>query len=230
MVEAVAKPGEEKILEPTAQQVIKARQDLQAVLKAKAANKPSIYEHIVKVVDRIVQSCPDQAIERFEEISYLIKNSDTLRLEDFVRCSDERGYARHDAQMAEGTRSAIEELRKMFASSGGAQAAAGEEEEGSGGPVIGLVQDLTSLNRHVFNAAGYELGEYGSLILSKSLKQLSTTTEARAVRFWGKISGTDKDYYIAEVFEPKNLPESTLPEGCEPRGTGVNEYSYFVAN
>ena len=159
-------------------------------MKAKAESKPSIYEHIVKVVDRIVQSCPDQAIERFEEISYLIKNSDTLRLEDFVRCSDERGYARHDSQMAEGTNSAIAELRKMFTPAGGAQAAAGDEEEATGGPVIGLVQDLTSLNRRVFNAAGYELGEYGSLILSKSLKELSTSTEARAVRFWGKITGT----------------------------------------
>ena len=41
MVEAVAKPGEDKILEPTANQVIKARQDLQAILKAKAESKPS---------------------------------------------------------------------------------------------------------------------------------------------------------------------------------------------
>lgn len=42
--------------------------------------------------------------------------------------------------------------------------------EGGSGPVIGIVQDLTSLNKHVFNQAGVELGEYGSLILQKSLK------------------------------------------------------------
>ena len=88
MVEAVAKPGADTILEPTSNQVIKARQNLNAVLQAKAGNKASIYDHIVKVVDRIVASCPDQAIERFEEISYLIKNADSLKLEEFVRCDD----------------------------------------------------------------------------------------------------------------------------------------------
>ena len=54
---------------------------------------------------------------------------------------------------------------------------------------------------------------------------------AEALRFAGKIFGTQKDYYICEVFEAKNLPEDTLAErGGESRGTGVNEYSYFVAN
>ena len=38
------------------------------------------------------------------------------------------------------------------------------------------------------------------------------------------------DYYVAEAFEAKNLPEDTRPEGGEPRGSGVNEYAYFVAN
>ena len=85
------------------------------------------------------------------------------------------------------------------------------------------------MNRHVFNQAGVELGEYGALILQKSLKQLAKTTDARSIRLWGKITGTVKDYYVAEVFEPKNLPEDTR-EGGEARGTGVNEYSYFVAN
>jgi hypothetical protein len=32
----------------------------------------------------------------------------------------------------------------------------------------------------------------------KSLKQLAATTGAANVRLWGKIWGTDKDYYIAE--------------------------------
>ena len=55
------------------------------------------------------------------------------------------------------------------------QAPTGDEEaDVAAGPVLGLVQDLTSLNRHVFNEAGIELGEYGALILQKSLKQLAT--------------------------------------------------------
>jgi hypothetical protein len=105
------------------------------------------------------------------------------------------------------------------------------EGEGAGGAsVIGLVQDLSSLNRHVFNQAGVELGEYGSIILQKSLKQLSTATEARSLRFWGKIFGTQADYFIVEAFEPKNLAEDNRLEGSEARGQGVNEYSYYASN
>lgn len=66
----------------------------------------------------------------------------------------------------------------------------------------------------------------------KQLKQLSSTTGASSVKFWGKIFGTQKDYYIVEVNKAQaGLPEPTLPEGCEARGEqGVNMYSYFVSN
>lgn len=66
--------------------------------------------------------------------------------------------------------------------------------------------------------------------MQKSLKQLSIERDARSIRFWGRIQGTQMDYYIAEAFEAKNLPEDTRPEGGEARGSGVNEYAYFVAN
>jgi len=174
MVETVAKmTNGEKFLEPLPSQVIKARQDLTKVLQMKTAGKVSLYDHIVKVVDRIVLSCPDQAIERFEEISYLIKHSDSLKLEEFVKITDERPYARHNGEIAQRTQASIESLRSMFPTSSAASGEVDPEAETKGGGVIGLVQDLTSLNRHVFNQAGVELGEYGSLILQKSLQQLS---------------------------------------------------------
>ena len=141
------------------------------------------------MIDRIVASCPDQAIERFEEISYLIKNSDTLKLEEFVRCDVDRQYAKHSGDLVEfGTSATIEDIRKMFPVTAVSAAVANEEDPGEGGgAAIGLVQDLTSLNRHVFNQAGYELGDYGALILQKSLKQLSIEKDARSIRFWGRI-------------------------------------------
>ena len=124
----------------------------------------------------------------------------------------------------------IDELRKLFVSTTTTATADDDAAEGGNGPAVGLVQDLNSLNRHVFNQAGIELGEYGALILQKSLKQLTQTTDAKSTRFWGKISGTVEDYYIAEAYEPKNLPEDSRPEGGEPRLAGVNEYTYYVAN
>ena len=232
-MEAVAK--KQDFLEPLPSQVLKARQDLRQVLKKKIPTNQdrNIYDHVVEVVDRIVQSCPDRAIERFEEISYLIRNKDTLALEDFVRCNDDRSYARHDPEMAEGTKGGIASLKQLFgggAPEAGAADGGGDDNDGAAGPTLGLVQDLTSLNRHVFNAAGIELGEYGSLILQKALKKLAATSEAKSLRFWGKINGTVRDYYIVEAFEPKSLPEDTRPEGGEARGIGVNEYTYYVSN
>ena len=101
MVEAVAKTADgSTLLEPMASQVIKARQNLNKVLQAKTASKVSLYEHIIKVVDQIVQTCPDRAIERFEEISYLIKNAGIIQLDDFVKCVDQRPYAQHCSDTA----------------------------------------------------------------------------------------------------------------------------------
>ena len=73
-----------------------------------------------------------------------------MALEEFVRCKDERQYAQHSDDMASGTADSIEALRKMLAPASGA-AAGGEEGEVAEKPMLGLVQDLTSLNRHVFN-------------------------------------------------------------------------------
>lgn len=57
------------------------------------------------------------------------------------------------------------------------------------------------------------------------------------MRFWGKIRGTGKDYFIIEgvvdkVEEVEGGDEggSSQVEGVESRGTGVNKYAYWVTN
>ena len=64
------------------------------------------------------------------------------------------------------------------------------------------------------------------------LKKLAKETSV--CRFFGKIQGTDKDYYIAET----KLNEGGAEEGeeverdpdFEPNGTGVNAFTYFVTH
>lgn len=66
---------------------------------------------------------------------------------------------------------------------------------------VGNVPDLLSETR-VYQWAGIGFGENESLLLMKSLKQLVASIGATNVRLWGKIQGTNKDYYIAEgVYE-----------------------------
>lgn len=54
------------------------------------------------------------------------------------------------------------------------------------------------------------------------------------MRLWGKIRGTEKDYYIAEgkveAGEGGGDEGGNLAEDAEARGTGVNVYCYWVTN
>lgn len=52
--------------------------------------------------------------------------------------------------------------------------------------------------------------------------------QATKLRFWGKILGTKKDYYIVEgVYEnPEDPPE--MAAHIENRGTGINKLTYWV--
>ena len=65
----------------------------------------------------------------------------------------------------------------------------------------------------------------------KSLKNLVKATGATNVRFWGKVLGTEKDYYIAEGTYDGNLDEvEERPADFEARGTGVNKFAYWACN
>ena len=87
-----------------------------------------------------------------------------------------------------------------------------------------------SLNKNVWNIAGIDFGEYNTLILQKSLKKLTVSSQASFLKFWGKILGTERDYYIVEGSAPAAEDGAQHPEEFEPRGTGVNAMAYWVAN
>ena len=46
--------------------------------KSKANESVTLLKHMTKVMDHIVEHCPQQALDKFEEISYLIKHQDSL--------------------------------------------------------------------------------------------------------------------------------------------------------
>lgn len=53
------------------------------------------------------------------------------------------------------------------------------------------------------------------------------------MRLWGKIRGTEKDYYVAEgkVEAVEGGEEGAqLAEDAEARGSGVNVFVYWVTN
>jgi len=50
------------------------------------------------------------------------------------------------------------------------------------------------------------------------------------IRFWGKIKGTEKDYYIAEGVLGAPEGQEEQEEAIEERGTGVNKFVYWACN
>lgn len=53
------------------------------------------------------------------------------------------------------------------------------------------------------------------------------------MRFWGKIKGTEMDYFVAEGTQDAGDPgedAEVITENVEPRGQGVNKFVYWVCN
>ena len=67
------------------------------------------------------------------------------------------------------------------------------------------------------------------MLLQKSLKKLAKNSGSPSIKLWGKIKGTEQDYYVAEGSLAAD-EGAEVPEGVEARGSGVNEFVYWVTN
>jgi len=87
--------------------------------------------------------------------------------------------------------------------------------------------------------AGLGFNEEETFKLQMSLKvgtrqKLMQTSGAKELRLWGKVSGSQRDYYVAEG--QADAPEVTGGEEAEPpadfeaHGSGINTNSYWVAD
>lgn len=57
---------------------------------------------------------PASAIEKFEEISYLIKKGDRSKIDDFLQCELKKDYARHCDVRKSATQSHIDKVKSFF--------------------------------------------------------------------------------------------------------------------
>lgn len=75
--------------------------------------------------------------------------------------------------------------------------------------------------------AGINFGQDNVYILQKSLKRLATLSGASSVRFFGKIFGTQRDYWIAQGTIVGEEEKSKNPM-IEKRGQGANTHVFWV--
>ena len=77
--------------------------------------------------------------------------------------------------------------------------------------------------------AGVNFGEDINVYLQKSLKRLATMSGASNIKFFGKIFGTQKDYWIAQG-KLNFCEEKSANPMQEDRGKGGNTYVYWVTD
>lgn len=137
-----------------------------------------------------------------------------------MKCKDDRDYH----QLVKDLEGYTSSMQKVFL---------GPQPEEEGGDIpevapVGYVADLMASSK-IWQWAGIGFGEQETYRLQKSLKGLATKTGATQLKFFGKITGTDADYYIAEAqVEAEEEDEKEHEPDFEPKGTGVNRYTYFV--
>ena len=114
----------------------------------RSASGESLYSHLQKVFEHMILHNPDRALERFEEISYMIKQG--MDPSEFLRCDDNRDYK----QVAENREEYVKKIAPHFAQ--------GEPDEdgviAQPDALATQVQDLMSESR-IYSWAGIGFGE-----------------------------------------------------------------------
>lgn len=168
---------------------------------------------------------PKEALDKFEEVSYLCKNKDKHNMADFLNLEETKCHKAH----TEGLKNYIDQCQKHFTK----EKPEGEEEGGEPAEPapVGNVPDLLA-ERKIFQWAGVGFSEEETYRIQKSLKAFVTKSGATQVRFWGKVYGTERDYYVAEgkIEGGEEEGGEEKPADFEARGTGVNENVFWVAN
>ena len=97
-------------------QILKQQDKLRNLLQSHKAAEAvhALDEHLVDVMDFLTVNYPDQALLKFEEVSYLIKQNDVEKVKAFLAKDDIREYARHCDSAAAVTKGYIERASAFF--------------------------------------------------------------------------------------------------------------------
>lgn len=60
----------------------------------KTSTGGDLYQHMSEVMGHIVVHCPEDALNRIEEISYAIKKKDTLAIDEWLKTNEIHNYAK----------------------------------------------------------------------------------------------------------------------------------------
>lgn len=156
--------------------IIRKLQKMKARLEAIKEGNSSLYAHLVQLLRQIVLANDRDAYQLFEHYSHCLKHvpapppaPDHQQLADYA--------ARFRAL-----------INKPNVGS--------EEEPAEPGP-CGYLPNLLEEAR-LFEKAGVGFGEETTFIIFKALERFCITKQVKEVKFWGKVLGRERDYYVVE--------------------------------
>jgi hypothetical protein len=171
------------------------------------------YVHLEKIINRVISEKPKDAYGLVEVLSRLVRDEQ----------DDKIVTVAEDLEAAAACVQKVRELDQLPA----------EGDPPAPAPIPCIVPDFCE-NADALQWAGVGFGELGSYKIKCALRNLAFKQQESGytrIRLWGKILGTDADYYIAEAFkEGEQGEEDPDNPGAEIAGVGANKYSYLVTN
>ncbi|XP_043583153.1 radial spoke head protein 6 homolog A isoform X2 [Bombus pyrosoma] len=159
----------------------------------------SLYDHLTEVLAKILAERPKNAVDIFEEFSRKVKEE---------RFKTQSNHLR-DVYVAPAQYEDAKEIIKLFKNvqsiyedKGDKLETEEEEEEGDTKNKIPNMLDLL----FYFEQTGVGLPRVQMVLLNLSIRKLMAESPIENVRFWGKILGSPKNYYVVEAdLQPEEL-------------------------
>jgi len=171
------------------------------------------YEHLEKIINRVVSEKPKDAYGLVEVLSRMVREQPDTGIPT----------TNEDLDAAVAYVQKVRELDKVPS----------EGEPAAPVNVGSQVPDFLE-DAEVLQWAGVGFGELESYKIKCALRNLAFKQMENGytrIRLWGKMLGTDADYYVAEAYKEGDVgePDEENPD-AEPAGSGANKYSYLVTN
>ncbi|XP_031820232.1 radial spoke head protein 4 homolog A isoform X2 [Sarcophilus harrisii] len=211
------------------------------LLKKSNTSGLNLYDHLSKVLTKVLDQRPENVVDIIENISQDVKKSHFNKKLDTLQ--DE-----HEVPLAYE----LAEKQKLLFLHGNLEGDQEQEDEIAETPLPNIMESA-----FYFEQVGVGLSTDETYRIILALKHLTDTQPLQTCRFWGKILGIDRNYIVAEVEfregedeeeieEEDNIEESEtdeeeteLPKSSykgpqvipkEENRTGANKYTYFVCN
>jgi len=156
-------------------------------ITTKGDKQITLLEHLQKLYETRTEMGDDSRfLDYFEEISLRLKLDGTYFKKDSVNTAI-FNFLNEFNKNIKLKKELLEPLMKV--------------EEGADPVPVGEIKNVPEYHNlfQFIEWTGYSLGEKESYILTNSLRNLCSRQNLGWVRFWGKIYGTKKDYFIAEA-------------------------------